>query len=197
MTVSTALANLPPPPSIQGVHHTAYLCFDAAETREFYENVCGLKMVAALMFDGIVDTDVKIRYMHLFFELGDGNCVAFFDLPTKLRPNDFKRTSGFKQHIAFEVKTEEELMAFKRRWEAAGYQVDGPLDHHFVKSIYTYDPNGLQVEVTIKTPDYAAIMGREAATVDANMAAWEKETRPYKDAYLKAQAAAKAQAKAS
>jgi len=119
-------------PTVLGVHHAAYLCFDAVETREFYEKVCGLKTIAALTFDGIVDTPIQIRYMHIFFEMADGNCIAFFDLPGKLRPNDFKRNSGFKQHIAMEVATEAELMAFKDRWEAAGYHVDGPLDHQVV-----------------------------------------------------------------
>ncbi|MBL8630391.1 MAG: VOC family protein [Rhodospirillaceae bacterium] len=187
----TTLASLPPPPTIQGVHHAAYLCFDAAETRAFYEDVCGLKTVAAFTFNDISGTDIKIRYMHIFFEMADGNCIAFFDLPTKLRPNDFKRASGFKQHIAMRVETEDEMLAFKKRWEAAGYHVDGPLDHHFVRSIYTHDPNGIQVEITIKTPEYGAIMAKEQTMVEETMAAWEKETRPLKDAYLKAQSPAK------
>jgi len=187
------------PPTILGVHHAAFLCFDAGETREFYEKVCGLKTVAAFTFDGIVDTPVKVRYMHIFFEMADGNCVAFFDLPNNLRPNDFKRTSGFKHHIAMTVASEEELMVFKRRWEAYGYPVDGPLDHHFVKSIYTYDPNGIQVEITVKAKDYDAIMAHEQSIVEATMAAWETETRPNKQAYLERQrqAAQSAAAKAA
>lgn len=184
-------------PVIQGVHHAAYLCFDANETRKFYEDVCGLKTVAAFTFDGIVDTPIQIRYMHIFFEMADGNCIAFFDLPTKLRPNDFKRNSGFKQHIAMRVNTEDEMLAFKKRWEDAGYHVDGPLDHHFVKSIYTYDPNGIQVEITVKAKEYDAIMAHEESMVGKNLADWEKETRPYKDAYLKRQAEAAAAATAA
>jgi catechol 2,3-dioxygenase-like lactoylglutathione lyase family enzyme len=180
-------------PPILGVHHCAFLCFDAAETREFYENVCGLKTVAAFTFDGIVDTPVKVRYMHIFFEMADGNCVAFFDLPNHLRPNDFKRTSGFKQHIAMMVGSEEEMLAFKQRWEAHGYPVDGPLDHHFVKSIYTYDPNGIQVEITVKAKNYDEIMAHEQSIVEQTMAAWETETRPNKEAYLERQRAAAAE----
>jgi catechol 2,3-dioxygenase-like lactoylglutathione lyase family enzyme len=182
-------------PTILGVHHAAFLCFDAGETREFYENVCGLKTVAAFTFDGIVDTPVKVRYMHIFFEMADGNCVAFFDLPNHLRPNDFKRTSGFKQHIAMTVAGEAELLIFKKRWEDHGYPVDGPLDHHFVKSIYTYDPNGIQVEITVKAKDYEAIMAHEQSIIEETMAAWEIETRPNKQAYLEkmqAEAAEKA-----
>jgi catechol 2,3-dioxygenase-like lactoylglutathione lyase family enzyme len=179
-------------PPILGVHHAAFLCFDAGETREFYEKVCGLKTVAAFTFDGIVDTPVQVRYMHIFFEMADGNCVAFFDLPNKLRPNDFKRTSGFKHHIAMTVATEEEMLVFKRRWEEHGYVVDGPLDHHFVKSIYTYDPNGIQVEITVKAKDYDAIMAHEQSIIEETMAAWEIETRPNKDAYRKMMQAAAA-----
>lgn len=183
---AVATQSLPEAPRILGVHHAAFLCFDAGETREFYENVCGLKTVAAFTFDGIVDTPVKVRYMHIFFEMADGNCVAFFDLPNKLRPTDFKRTSGFKQHIAMMVASEAEMLAFKQRWEAHGYMVDGPLDHHFVKSIYTYDPNGIQVEITVKAKEYDAIMAHEQSIVEETMAAWETETRPNKDAYRKA-----------
>jgi catechol 2,3-dioxygenase-like lactoylglutathione lyase family enzyme len=183
---AVATQSLPEAPRILGVHHAAFLCFDAGETREFYENVCGLKTVAAFTFDGIVDTPVQVRYMHIFFEMADGNCVAFFDLPNKLRPNDFKRTSGFKQHIAMMVASEAEMLAFKQRWEAHGYKVDGPLDHHFVKSIYTYDPNGIQVEITVKAKEYDAIMAHEQSIVEETMAAWETETRPNKDAYRKA-----------
>jgi len=189
--VSKHPAKIPP---ILGVHHAAFLCFDAGETREFYEKVCGLKTIAAFTFDGIVDTPVKVRYMHIFFEMADGNCVAFFDLPNKLRPNDFKRNSGFKQHIAMTVATEEEMLAFKKRWEDHGYPVDGPLDHHFVKSIYTYDPNGIQVEITVKAKEYDAILAHEQSILEETMAAWELETRPNKDAYRKAQAAAAATA---
>jgi catechol 2,3-dioxygenase-like lactoylglutathione lyase family enzyme len=201
-SVAEAKSKAPAPdlgkaPPILGVHHAAFLCFDAGETREFYEKVCGLKTVAAFTFDGIVDTPVKVRYMHIFFEMADGNCVAFFDLPNKLRPNDFKRTSGFKHHIAMTVATEAEMLEFKRRWEAAGYPVDGPLDHHFVKSIYTYDPNGIQVEITVKAKDYDAIMAHEQSIVEETMAAWEVETRPNKDAYRAMQAAAAKQAGAA
>ena len=37
-----------PAPRIKGVHHAAWRCRDAAETRWFYETVCGLELEAAL-----------------------------------------------------------------------------------------------------------------------------------------------------
>ena len=39
------------PPRITGIHHSAYRCRDAAETRAFYEGVLGLEVAAALAFD--------------------------------------------------------------------------------------------------------------------------------------------------
>ncbi|MGA1341862.1 MAG: hypothetical protein ACO33A_02265, partial [Hyphomonas sp.] len=59
-----------------------------------------------------------------------------------------------------------------------------PLDHHFVRSIYFYDPNGLQVEITCKTEDYAAIMTEEASHAGEHIRKWTEETRKLKEARL-------------
>lgn len=173
-------------PRILNAHHVAYRCFDAAETRRFYEGILGLELEAALSFDEISGTDVKLRYMHLFFKMADGNFVAFFDVPDHDRADLFKPRSGLNRHIALQVATEEELNAFKRRLEDGGFKTMGPIDHGFVKSIYTDDPNGIQVEVTTKAAKYDEIMQHERSLVEESMAAWEKETRARKDAFRKA-----------
>jgi len=59
----------------------------------------------------------------------------------------------------------------------------GPIDHGFVHSIYTEDPNGIQVEVTTKVPKYDEIMAHERSLVEKAMADWEVETRARKDAF--------------
>jgi hypothetical protein len=41
--------------------------------------------------------------------------------------------------------------AIKERLERAGIEVPGVTDHHFIQSIYFFDPNGLRLEVTTKT----------------------------------------------
>lgn len=170
-------------PKIQSAHHIAYRCLDAGETRKFYEGVLGLELEAALSFDEISGTDVKLRYMHLFFKMGDGNFIAFFDVPDHLRPNLFKPVSGLNRHMALQVADEDELAHFKQRLETAGYKVMGPIDHGFVKSIYTDDPNGIQVEVTTKVANYEEIMAHERSLVESAMQAWEVETRAKKDAF--------------
>jgi hypothetical protein len=52
----------------------------------------------------------------------------------------------------------------KGRLVAAGVEVIGPVDHHFVHSIYCFDPNGLRVELTTRTAGRETLEGyaREA-----------------------------------
>lgn len=184
-------AGLPPAPRITGVHHTAWRCRDAAETRWFYETVCGLEMEAALAFKEAPGSGLPLRYMHLFFKMGDGNFVAFFDVPDSAKEDYFKQRSGFNMHFAMEVATMDELQAFKKRWQDHGLEVYGPLDHHFVHSIYTYDPNGIQVEITCKTPIYAAYMADERAHSEDQLAKWSDETAVVKEGKLKVSPVAK------
>ena len=68
-------------PKILGIHHSAYLCRDAEETRDFYCDVLGMRMRATLAIDKRPGTDEDLRYMHLFLEMEDGNYIAFFALP--------------------------------------------------------------------------------------------------------------------
>lgn len=167
-------------PLITGVHHTAFRCRDAAETRHFYQEILGLPLAAALAFDKEPGTNAPLKYMHLFFELGDGNYVAFFDLPESATAEKFKKKSGFNLHIAFSVDNLDDLNAFKDRLEEHGIECYGPLDHHFVQSIYCYDPNGIQVEVTCRVAAHDSVMAAEAAKADAEMKQWTTETMPIK-----------------
>ena len=168
------------PPRITGIHHSAYRCRDADETRRFYEDVMGLKLAAALDFDEISGTDEKLDYMHLFFELGDGNYLAFFDLPDSADEKKFRRKSGFNIHFAFEVGSIEEVEAFKKRFDDLGIENHGPLDHEFVKSIYAWDPNGYQIEVTCRVPKHDEIMAHEMEKAREVMEDWTARTMPVK-----------------
>ncbi|MGE0734258.1 MAG: VOC family protein [Alphaproteobacteria bacterium] len=176
-------------PKITGVHHTAFRCRDATETRWFYEEVMGLPLAAALAFDKDPGTGAPMHYMHLFFEMGDGRFVAFFDLPDSATEDRFKKKNGFNLHIAFEVDTLEQMKAFKQRFDQYGIECHGPIDHGFVESIYAWDPNGIQVEVTARAAKYDAIMADEQSHVDAAMKKWDQDTRHIKVPKLKLRAA--------
>jgi catechol 2,3-dioxygenase-like lactoylglutathione lyase family enzyme len=169
-------------PKILGVHHAAFRCKDAEETRRFYEDVLGLPLKAALTFEEEPGTGRKLPYMHLFFEMADGRFVAFFDVPGKAKPEKFQMKWGMDLHFAMEVASMDEVMAFKARLDAHGVPAFGPIDHHFCHSLYFYDPNGINVEITVRDPRHDAIMAAEAQNARALMAEWTSRTVEQKKA---------------
>ena len=181
----------PPAPALStlgNVHHAAFRCRDAAQTRWFYEELLGLPLAIALALDHVSGTDQKREYMHLFFRLGDGNFLAFFDDPERARPEQFEPKNGFDLHIALEAPSREQMLAWQARLLAAGVPCRGPLDHGFVESIYMVDPNGIQMEITCRTPRYAAILAEEGRQADHELAEWTARTRARKEALFGAAA---------
>jgi catechol 2,3-dioxygenase-like lactoylglutathione lyase family enzyme len=170
------------PPPIQSIHHVAFRCFDAEETRSFYEDVMGMELAAALVFDEAPGDGAALEYMHLFFRMGDENFIAFFDLPDHLASQKFKSTSGFNRHIALRVRDHAEVEAVGARWREHGLKVEGPIDHGFVYSVYTYDPNGIQVEVTCPTSTHDQVLAEEQLQSRAALAEWTEKTRSKKEA---------------
>lgn len=58
-----------------GLHHAAYACADLEATHHFYEDLLGFPLVhteVEHLQDGY--------FRHVFYDLGDGSCIAFFDL---------------------------------------------------------------------------------------------------------------------
>ncbi len=161
-------------------HHVAYRCRDALETRAFYEGVLGMPLAIALDFTEVSGTDTKLEYMHLFFRLEDGNFIAFFDAPDSVRTEHFKKQSGFNRHVAFETKSMAALDDYLARLKQHGVEYWGPLDHHFVRSIYFYDPNGINLEITCRTADYDAILLHEAEQKEQALSDWTERTRAKK-----------------
>ena len=167
------------PPPIRGVHHSAFRCRDAEETRRFYEDVLGLKLKAALAFDKDPRDGSDNPYMHLFFELGDGNFIAFFDVPHTVDEKKFGVKDGIEEyHFAMELDSWDELLGFKQRLEAKGVAVFGPIDHHFCHSIYFFDPNGINLEFTIRDAKHDAILAQEEADSPRVMRDWAERTAP-------------------
>jgi catechol-2,3-dioxygenase len=112
--------------------------------------------------------------------MGNGEYLAFFDAPGSADPDWFKRKESFDMHWAFEVGSEEDLLAMQQRINSYGVSAVGPVDHGFVKSVYMYDPNGIQVELTVRVKDHDAILGDATAKFDAALAEWTARTRPAK-----------------
>lgn len=171
-------------PTIKGMHHIAYRCRDAAETKKFYVDLLGLKQSAALAFDKSPEGTDR-PFMHLFFEMADGNFIAFFDAPSNASDETFTMKDGIDDyHFAFEVETEAEQQAFMDRLKEAKVPVFGPINHHFCHSIYFFDPNGLACEITRRDEKHDEILGDEASKALSAMDLWSRKTRALKEARL-------------
>jgi catechol-2,3-dioxygenase len=77
-------------------------------------------------------------------------------------------------HIALRVDSVGAVEAAKRRLEAAGVSVLGVTDHHFIKSIYFFDPNGIRLELTAYTGPDAYVASKERSAHE-ECAAWTRE----------------------
>jgi catechol 2,3-dioxygenase-like lactoylglutathione lyase family enzyme len=164
----------PPAPPIRGLHHFAWRCRDAEQTRAFYEDLLGLPLAHVLYNPRVPSTGEETPHLHIFFRMGDGSFLAFFDLGDGEGPLPSPNTPEWVTHIALEVPDEAALLAAKARLEAAGHAVVGVTDHRFIKSIYVFDPNGLRLELTTRTLAEAE-GAAEAADPHARLAAWSAE----------------------
>jgi catechol 2,3-dioxygenase-like lactoylglutathione lyase family enzyme len=136
---------------VGGLHHVAYRCNDAKETTDFYTEVLGLKYAMAVSEDRVPSTGEESPYMHIFFQMGDGSYVAFFEVPQSPPMQFDPNTPQWVQHLALTVDSMEDLVEMKERIEAAGVEVVGPTDHQICQSIYFFDPNGHRLELTYDT----------------------------------------------
>lgn len=145
---------------IDRIHHVAYRCKDAKETVEFYRNLLNMEFVLAIAEDSVPSTHEPDPYMHLFLDAGDGNILAFFELPTKPEMGRDENTPEWVQHIAFQVKDRDTLLAFKKKLEDNGVKVLGITDHTIFESIYFFDPNGHRVELAAPVPNQKENLSR-------------------------------------
>ncbi len=88
------------------IHHQAFLCRDAEQTRWFYEDIMGFKLVAALDFESSPGSGEPLEYMHLFFEMGNGDHIAFFDIPDDVGEEKFEIFKSLTQESSLSVNGE-------------------------------------------------------------------------------------------
>ena len=156
------------------LHHTAYVTKDLEKTRAFYEDVLGIPLVATWC-----ETDFLFgkdrTYCHLFFGLGDGSALAFFqfaDAEDQALFGPALPASPFR-HIALNVdkETQAELEA---RIAKAGLQPPQTytLEHGYCRSVYVEDPDGMIVEFTCDDPRAAAGDAYRRSIAHAELKRW-------------------------
>lgn len=135
----------------RGVHHVAYRCKDAKATVEWYGKYLNMEFILAIAENEVPSTKAPDPYMHVFLDAGNGNVLAFFELPTQPEMGRDPNTPAWVQHLALKVDSMDDLLSAKARLEEGGIEVLGPVDHTIFKSIYCFDPNGHRIELAVDT----------------------------------------------
>ena len=149
---------------IEKIHHVAYRCKDAKETVDWYKKNLNMNFILAFAEDHVPSTKAFDPYMHLFLDAGNGNVLAFFELPTQPEMGRDENTPKWVQHIALKVKDRAALLEAKEHLEANGNNVLGITNHGIFHSIYFFDPNGHRLELAYddeKAPAKIAMITEE------------------------------------
>ena len=136
---------------LNGFHHVAYRCNDAKQTVEWYGKYLNMDFLVAIAEDKVPSTGEPDPYMHIFLDAGNGNILAFFELPTKPPMDRDRNTPTWTQHLSFKIGSMDEMMAVKEKLEADNIEVVGVTDHTIFKSIYFRDPSGHRLELVVDT----------------------------------------------
>jgi catechol 2,3-dioxygenase-like lactoylglutathione lyase family enzyme len=162
---------------VHGLHHFAWRCRDAQETRRFYEDLLGLPLVHVIRKDHVPSTGEYCPYVHIFFRMQDGSCMAFFDLGDGAAAEPSPNTPSWVNHIALRVASRADLEAMRQRLIAHGVEVIGVTNHDdYIHSIYFFDPNGLRLELTTEVAPAEEVQGF-ARGAHAELAQWTKDKR--------------------
>lgn len=162
--------------NIQRIHHVAYRCNNAKETVAFYQTVLGMDFKLAIAEDQVPSTQAPDPYMHIFMDAGNGNVLAFFELPNSPPMQKDPNTPEWVQHIAFELANMDALIAAKQTIESYGIEVLGPVEHTIFQSIYFFDPNGHRLELAVNTAK-PGMLERLHEVAPAMIDEWNKTKR--------------------
>ncbi|MBB4687878.1 VOC family protein [Amycolatopsis jiangsuensis] len=119
----------------RGIHHTALLSGDVERTIAFYQDVLGFPLTE------LIENRDYPGSSHFFFDVGNGNAVAFFDLPG-LDLGPYAEVLGGLHHLALSL-TPDQWAGARERLDRAGvqYQLESGT------SIYFTDPDGARIEL--------------------------------------------------
>ncbi|RJP83082.1 MAG: VOC family protein [Desulfobacteraceae bacterium] len=129
-----------------GINHLAMITRDMDETIRFWRDLLGMRLVAGL--------GSKI-YRHYFFEISPTDLIAFFEWPgdAKVMMKDHGVPSAKPMvfdHVSIGVECMEDIVELKKKLTAAGFWVSEIMDHGFIHSIYSFDPNHIPLEFSCR-----------------------------------------------
>jgi catechol 2,3-dioxygenase-like lactoylglutathione lyase family enzyme len=124
-----------PVSTARGLHHTALISSDVERTVRFYQDVLGFPLTE------LIENRDYPGSSHFFFDIGNGNLLAFFDFPG-LDVGPYAEVLGGLHHMAISVDPE--------RWQALVERLTGAGVTHEVHSgvsVYFRDPDGARIEL--------------------------------------------------
>jgi catechol 2,3-dioxygenase-like lactoylglutathione lyase family enzyme len=124
-----------PQSSARGLHHAAVLCADVERTIRFYQDLLEFPLT-----DIFENRDYQ-GSNHFFFDIGNGNLLAFFDFPG-LDLGPYAEVLGGLHHMAISVEP--------AKWERLKGKLDEagvPYQMESGTSIYFRDPDGARMEL--------------------------------------------------
>ena len=132
-------------PRFTGADHVAFSVTDVQTSERFWSEVMGL-LTVLVVGDGRVMMDTATGFTVALLQHPQARGGAFSELTTGL------------DHVGFAVGSREELVEWQERLAAAGVEHtpirDMPLGHH----LNFRDPDGIALELTVPSPQYAAAM---------------------------------------
>src|SRR5262245_13665537 len=124
-----------PDSSARGLHHTALICSDVETTVKFYQGVLEFPLTEIFENRDLAGSN------HFFFDIGNGNLLAFFDLPG-LDLGPYAEVLGGLHHMAISVDPQR-WAHLRSKLDAAGV----PCQEESGTSIYFRDPDGARMEL--------------------------------------------------
>jgi catechol 2,3-dioxygenase-like lactoylglutathione lyase family enzyme len=124
-----------PASSARGLHHVALLSADVERTVRFYQDLLEFPLTE------LIENRDYSGSSHFFFDIGNGNLLAFFDFPG-LDLGPYAEVLGGLHHIAISVEPER-WAHLRGKLDAAGveYMLESDV------SIYFRDPDGARLEL--------------------------------------------------
>jgi catechol 2,3-dioxygenase-like lactoylglutathione lyase family enzyme len=124
-----------PASTARGLHHTALISSDVERTVRFYQDVLGFPLTE------LIENRDYPGSSHFFFDIGNGNLIAFFDFPG-LEVGPYAEVLGGLHHMAISIEPQkwDELVT---RLSEAGV----PHEVHSGVSVYFRDPDGARIEL--------------------------------------------------
>ena len=124
-----------PASSARGLHHTALISSDVERTILFYQEVLEFPLTE------LIENRDYPGSSHFFFDIGNGNLLAFFDFPG-LHVGEYAEVLGGLHHVAISVAPD--------RWHHLVDKLERAGVEHVVHSevsVYFRDPDGARLEL--------------------------------------------------